>query len=749
MLRHARLAFISLFVLLAFPIPAMATSQQTTESAPGQNDARPAGDAFTPIGPVRIVDSRIALGVASDLKAGVAATFDVAGVLGIPKSAVAVSGNLTVTRENHSGFVSLTTDPTNTPGTSTLNITQGDTRSNGVYISLSSTGKLSATAMFMNCAIVFDVTGYFSDDNTQSSWYPLVPARLLDTRGGIGLSGTFSYLVPRVLQVTGFGGVPVGATAITGNLTEVNAQGSGWVAITVDPTTDPGTSTLNFPVGDIRANNVVAPLSSGGSIAMTYRGGGTTDLVFDVTGYFMHDYDGGLFVPMAPTRVMDSRTPLGLAGPFVKNKPGALALAGSNGIDQNTVAITGNLTATNVTTAGFAYVVPTVASPPSTSNLNVPRADVRANGFVGVLAANQSLAVGFQSASGGADLVIDLTGYFVAPPRPTASAVFTNPAPGTSPESLTSGSTVTWTQTGTVRSAALSQFSTTSYGANCSASTWVVGTTVTPTATSQSYTNYTAGHCYRYAITLNGDPATTVYSGMIVYPPPAGKIPVLEYHRVSPTIDPGSQFPGLVVDPVNFDAQMKALHDNGWRTITAADMGARLAAHAYIPDRTFVITFDDGRDDGYFYAYPILKKYGFVATYYLIVGRTGTAQNISWDQAAEMASNGMEIATHTSGHTDVLTLNAAGLDAEIGGSKAYIESNLATRGVHITVTTFCYPYGDYSTAAEQYLSAHGFTAAFTENWGAVRAGMNMEALPRVRVSRGEAPATLLSDLDQS
>jgi peptidoglycan/xylan/chitin deacetylase (PgdA/CDA1 family) len=748
MLRRVRLAMVSVVVLLAIPTPAMASSRQATGSAPAQNDARPAGAAFTPFGPVRIVDSRIGLGVPSDLTAGVAATFDVAGVLGIPETAVAVSGNLTVTRENHSGFVSLTTDPTNHPGTSTLNITQGDTRSNGVYISLSSTGKLSATAMFMNCAIVFDVTGYFSDDNTQSSWYPLVPARLLDTRVGIGLSGPFAYLAPRVLQVTGFGGVPAGATAITGNLTEVNAQGAGWVAITVDPTADPGTSTLNFPIGDIRANNVVAPLSAGGSIAMTYRGGGTTDLVFDVTGYFMNDYNGGLFVPMAPTRVMDSRIPLGLPGPFVKNRPGALALAGSNGIDANTVAITGNLTATNVATAGFAYVVPTVASPPITSNLNVPRSDVRANGFVGVLAADQSIAVGFQSASAGADLVIDLTGYFVAPPRPAASAAFTDPAPGTFPEVLTSGSTVTWTQSGTVRSVALSQFWTAAAGATCS-SVWTVGTTVTPTTTSQTYANYTTGHCYRYALTLNGDPSTTVYSGQVVYAAPAAKIPVLEYHRVSPTIDPGSTLPGLVVDPVDFDAQMKALHDNGWRTITAADMGARLAAHSYIPDRTFVITLDDGRDDGYVYAYPILKKYGFVATFYLIVGRTGTAQNISWDQAAEMANNGMEIATHTSGHTDVLTLNAAGLEAEIGGSKAFIETNLAARGVHTTVTTFCYPYGDYSAAAEQYLSAHGFTAAFTEDDGAVRAGMNVEQLPRVRVSRGETPATLLYALARS
>lgn len=417
-----------------------------------------------------------------------------------------------------------------------------------------------------------------------------------------------------------------------------------------------------------------------------------------------------------------------------------------DGIDSNAVAITGNLTATNVTGGGYAYIAPIATTQVTTSALNIPTGDTRANGFVGLLASDQSIAVGYQASAGHADLILDLTGYFVAPPAPMASASFTSPAPGTSTDVFTTGEDVTWTETGTIRSIALSQYWAVPTGDGCT-STWNVATTITSTTTDQVYSNYVQGRCYRYSITLNGDPSTTVYSGATRDPAPAAKIPVLEYHRISPTIDPGSTLPGLVVDPATFDAQMKALHDGGWRTITAADLGHRMATHAFIPDKTFVVTIDDGRDDGYFYAYPILKKYGFVATYYLITSRGGPY--ITWPEAAEMVTNGMEIADHTVDHDDVTTLNASDLAYEIGAAKTTIETQLAALGVTETVTTFAYPFGTYNAAAESYLSSHGFTAAFTENPGAVRPGMNVEVLPRVYVSRGESAATLLSAIASS
>lgn len=737
---------------LAVAAPAAANSASSAAGpinpAAGSNDPTPAGAFFTPFGPVRILDSRIGLGLSANLSAGVAAEFTVVGVAGIPVGVVAVSGNLTITDVRGGGYVSLTpAAPLGVPSTSTINIPGGDTRANGVIMPLSSTGGLWVTAVALSCAVIFDVTGYFSADSSQNSWYPLLPARILDTRSGIGLSGAFSPGVPHSLKVAGFGGVPAGATAISGNLTSVT-RGAGYIALTRVPTARPGTSTLNFPSGDVRANNLVAPLADDGSVSLTYIGSGNVDVILDVTGYFWPDSAGARFVPLNPIRVLDSRIPLGLAGPFLTNKPQSLSLAklpGGGALDPDTLAITGNLTATGVSGFGYVYAMP-VAGPISTSNLNIPAGDTRANGLVGVLGAADSLVLGFQAASaGGAQLVLDLTGYFAGPAPAAAAASFVAPAPGTS-ETTASSDKVSWTITGAPRSVALSQSFASATSVGCG-NDWTPGSTITATAGDYTFANYTPGHCYRYSLALDGNPASLIYSGIRHFPPSAAKIPVLMYHLVDPVV--GNNLAGLVVDPAVFNSQMSALYNAGWRTITAADLGHRLATHAFIPDRTFVITFDDGNVDDYLYAYPILQKYGFVATFYLITNRA-TAGGINWDQAAEMTRVGDEIASHTVSHTDVAYYSStASLDSLIGASRTAIETALAARGLPVQVTTFCYPYGGYSAADEAYLRSHGWTAAFTEIPGAVRAGMDMEALPRVRVPRSYSATDLIAAMNRS
>ena len=150
-------------------------------------------------------------------------------------------------------------------------------------------GTLSATyvAPSGTTDLVFDVTGYFVPDLSGATFVALTPARLLDTRIGNGLSGPFSDSVPRTFQVTGLGGVPNNAVAVTGSLTAMNQTVAGHVFLGPNPEANPTSSTLNFPAGDNRANGVTVALGSGGKLSATYVGpAGTTDLVFDVTGYF-------------------------------------------------------------------------------------------------------------------------------------------------------------------------------------------------------------------------------------------------------------------------------------------------------------------------------------------------------------------------------------------------------------------------------------------------------------------------------
>ena len=116
----------------------------------------------------------------------------------------------------------------------------------------------------------------------------MTPERILDTRVGVGLSGTFASGTPRTWTVDGKGGVGSDAVAITGNVTVVSQTKAGYVSVTPTPTATPTTSTINFPVGDNRANNFVVKVSATGKDSAVYRGtgGGTTHLLVDVTGYY-------------------------------------------------------------------------------------------------------------------------------------------------------------------------------------------------------------------------------------------------------------------------------------------------------------------------------------------------------------------------------------------------------------------------------------------------------------------------------
>ena len=104
---------------------------------------------------------------------------------------------------------------------------------------------------------------------------PLDPARLLDTRFGNGLSGPFASHVPRSFQVTGRGGVPAGAVAVAGNLTVTGQTSGGYVFLGPTAPVDPTSSTLNFPLGDTRANGVTVKVSVAGKLGAVFVGSGT------------------------------------------------------------------------------------------------------------------------------------------------------------------------------------------------------------------------------------------------------------------------------------------------------------------------------------------------------------------------------------------------------------------------------------------------------------------------------------------
>jgi hypothetical protein len=402
---------------------AASTVGVASSDVPGINVTLPlAGATYVPLNPSRVLDTRNGTGLSGPSGSHAARTFQVTGQGGVPSDAVAVTGNLTVTGQTSGGYLFLGPVATNDPTSSTINFPVGDDRANGVTVALGSGGTLGVTFVAPNpgptAHVIFDVTGYFLPDSSGATYMALTPSRVLDTRNGTGLSGPSGSHAARTFQVTGQGGVPSDAVAVTGNLTVTGQTSGGYLFLGPVATNDPTSSTINFPVGDDRANGVTVALGSGGTLGVTFvapNPGPTAHVIFDVTGYFTFNTSGSTYFPLNPSRILDTRNGTGLAGPSGSHAARTFNVSGQGGVPAGATAVTGNLTVTGQTSGGFLFLGPESTNDPTSSTLNFPVSDDRANGVTVALGTGGKLSVTFVAPAPGptAHVIFDVTGYFV------------------------------------------------------------------------------------------------------------------------------------------------------------------------------------------------------------------------------------------------------------------------------------------------------------------------------------------------
>jgi peptidoglycan/xylan/chitin deacetylase (PgdA/CDA1 family) len=207
-------------------------------------------------------------------------------------------------------------------------------------------------------------------------------------------------------------------------------------------------------------------------------------------------------------------------------------------------------------------------------------------------------------------------------------------------------------------------------------------------------------------------------------------VPILTYHVIAPrAVARTYALPGLDLSPKLFDTQLRALQRDGWRTITVSMLADFLAASVLPPPKTFVITIDDGHADGALNALPILREYGFVATFYVVVGRIDHADNLTWDQVAELAASGMEIGNHTMTHSALTVLPLAAIQNEISAAQALLSAHLCE-----APTTFAYPFGAFNGTVVGVVRQAGFRMAVTsEGWGPYESWGQRLLVPRITV----------------
>ncbi len=332
----------------------------------------------------------------------------------MPGDATAVALNVTATETTAAGFITLWPAGRPRPETSNLNVERaGQTFPNLVIVAV---GDAGAVDVFTQASthLAIDVVGAWQPATTvvaAGRLVPVPPTRVLDTRSGAPIPSNGTRTVD-------LGPVAAGATGAVLNVTATEATGPGFVSVWPADTPRPEASNLNVErAGQTVANLVVTPVAGGRAAVFVQT---ETHLVIDVVAVFTGDTAAtsadGLFVPLTPTRVLDTRQrePLSrLAGGFRADLP----LAGHAGIPGGGVAaVVVNLTATESSDAGFITAYPARTALPATSNLNVERTwQTIANLSIVGLGADGAVSLYAQHTT---QLVADASGWFTGAPAP-------------------------------------------------------------------------------------------------------------------------------------------------------------------------------------------------------------------------------------------------------------------------------------------------------------------------------------------
>jgi peptidoglycan/xylan/chitin deacetylase (PgdA/CDA1 family) len=167
-----------------------------------------------------------------------------------------------------------------------------------------------------------------------------------------------------------------------------------------------------------------------------------------------------------------------------------------------------------------------------------------------------------------------------------------------------------------------------------------------------------------------------------------------------------------------FSEQMDYLQDNGYTTIPISLLVKAIREGADLPERPIVITFDDGNLDIYENAYPILQKYPFTATLYLVLNYLDHDTFLSTDQAAELMNAGWEIGSHSISHPDLYGMQIDTY-SEVANSKKALVKILGA-----PVNTFAYPFGQTDAditakVKDAYTAAVGLGNGYTHSLASI------------------------------
>ena len=202
---------------------------------------------------------------------------------------------------------------------------------------------------------------------------------------------------------------------------------------------------------------------------------------------------------------------------------------------------------------------------------------------------------------------------------------------------------------------------------------------------------------------------------------------VLNYHKV---VD---EHMSLSVPLADFEQHMKWLKEYGYTSITPEELYEFIVNGSELPEKPVLITFDDGYKDNYTNAYPIMKKYGFKGTIFVVTGFLGVYDNyMTWEQAKELADNGFSIESHTYSHKSMTEASDEEISKELTKSRDTVKNKLG-----IDADFMAYPTGTYNLHIAELVQKAGYKGAFTIKYDNVSRESNVYALERVPIFHTE------------
>jgi peptidoglycan/xylan/chitin deacetylase (PgdA/CDA1 family) len=198
------------------------------------------------------------------------------------------------------------------------------------------------------------------------------------------------------------------------------------------------------------------------------------------------------------------------------------------------------------------------------------------------------------------------------------------------------------------------------------------------------------------------------------------KVPILMYHHISDLPTHNELDHSLTVQTTVFKQQLDFLKAQGYHSITFNQLLGALYYKLPLPTKPIIFTFDDGYDDSYTDAYPVLKDHSYSGMFYIISGKVNWKGQATWNQWREMLDNGMQMGSHTIHHVDmgsVYQTSRIQAAQELQISQQDLQKNL-----RVAIQHFCYPNGGpfkgnnrpLQIAVMDLLASSGYVSATTD-----------------------------------